>query len=541
MYVMHGSEIQLVDDGYKFPIGDTVVNVMAWDMGAKLEGVYPDNTYATSKVGGPDFYPRINGMQCTPGSSGSGCAERTLSTGLSTIYPLEGTIDSPCTCSFVVRVVDTEPPVITQCPSEVIAVSAGLLTDGSMSFATTAASLSFPVPIMVKTESSPCPGGFCVYDNAGCEGTVQFSEASTATPVTPATRFYVGGDTNVTATYTDCANNSASCIFEVKVPGSWAKLATFEKPVCLCNCTGNEFTQTCSEGMATVGPLTTPNAFVSSLGEPLNVSKNAPQGVGYAAYWQNVSTSSGSSSNDNLGSYIGDTEDFDCDSVGVQPYMSSAVTPGLPLPDHASLGTQYFTMEDPDGMYWVELDTVAIAPSTTTKYVFAYFGGQCDTACTVFFKVDYTDSIGSIQTVYYNYTQAMLSTTMATLTQSIPAGTKLVKVSFGLESNDHTAEAYFDVVGVGEDGCMEPTNRDYNGNAVFQSSPALCDSSPCCNEPLAPGYFKGVQCNNHDITVCNFENTEVTLATMGTRIDAVQAKMSDIEATAQQLLDLIRS
>jgi len=428
----------------------------------------------------------------------------------------------------------------------VTAVTTELLSSASMTYATITNGLTIPALVMVPSESSPCPGGFCVYDNSGCEGTVRYMTGSPAAPVDESTRFFVGGASTVTAEYTDCANNTATCPFNVAVPGTWAKLASFEQPVCMCNCSGNAFEQTCSEGVSSTGLLSTPNAYVSVAAAPLDLLATGPQQIGYSTHWSPTATTNGASSNDNLGNFIGDTEDYDCDTVGVQPYLSSANS----LLGHSKLLGHFFTMEDPDGTYWVELDTIAIAQNSNAKYVYAHYGGVC-AACTVFFKHTWTTAAGIATTVYTNYTQSSapaIPSTLDTTTLNmvvhqlpIPSDTALVDVSFGLESNDHTSEAYFDVVAVGEDGCMEPTNAHYASNAVFQSVAGLCDSAPCCNEPLAPGFMPGVQCLNHDIAQCNFEATDVVLANMGTRIDAVQTKMAGIEATAQNLLELIRS
>jgi hypothetical protein len=300
---------QLIDDDYKFPIGDTTVSVMAWDLSAmtNVQKRWPD-AYNYPGTGSPDFYPRINGTKCLHDSPQSTCQ-----------YWTEPRNESPCSCTFIVRIKDEEPPVV--CPS-------GLLDD-----------------VVISESEAEAVGGFAAYgrgvvfaaptstDNSGCVGTPQYFMVGTdlcATrteivggSVAEATPFPVGVTTPVTGVWQDCAGNTQECQFNVVIRGTWAKATSFEHAVAN-TCRGDgTIPQTCfgpESATAAAGgvPLTAPAGAVLNFA----ASAGSVDSLGHATRWVRSPTVQGAESSDNRGAFLDQTEDFDCDTVGVVAYPS---------------------------------------------------------------------------------------------------------------------------------------------------------------------------------------------------------------------------
>jgi hypothetical protein len=223
LYVEEGGVKRFIDRDYKFPIGDTVVKAMAWDMSAQLADAagaglpYPDSTYSTMTavaaaavpvdgnvhaaaldaaatsagtpkyVGSLDFYPRIDGEERTESAQ------------------VPGVQDSPCVKSFTVRVVDNTAPTTSTCPAKgqpVIAMATR--TDGSAKFAvaTPGATNRFAL----QFGSTALDAG--VADNSGC--TNQAATKFYRQPSCQASAGATAEDVDYCKTITDAATCNAA-------------------------------------------------------------------------------------------------------------------------------------------------------------------------------------------------------------------------------------------------------------------------------------------------------------------------------------------
>jgi len=518
-----------VDSDYKFPLGVTQINAMAWDMSAWFESTaYPGGAYPGA-VGNAFTYPRIAGqveLQSTRCSVAASDAALTTCS----YFPVEGTVDSPCTCSFTVTVTDDEAPVA--CPTgsladiTVLALDDDAVSSGSIGVfaAYGARSLSIPTGFghaswPTVTDNSGCfdPAStkYYVADQLGCAGGtggevvggyVQQTLA-VADGTAEATRFYMGEQVEITAVFSDCSGNPTNCSFFVNVPGQWMKYTTFDAvalacPTCSGGCTAPSvvnFGQTCvtgadaadagtADGRVQLDTLATAdsNTVDTTPGTHLRVVKGPSSSstlLGHTTFWTSTATADGSDGNDNLGAYNGNTEDYDCDSIGV------VSEDPVPTSTHMLAGSTYFSMEDPDGMYEVQLDSIIVPRSTSLKFVSALYRAS-GTAGNIFFTIVTTDTCGAVATVTEPFDLSTIGGGWNAYEYATPAGVVTVTISLGLNSTSGDAVASFDHVGFGEKGCTDALAANYNENAIIDDG--TCTAALlCCMNPLASNYDAG--------------------------------------------------
>eukprot|EP01051_Picozoa_sp_SAG22_P012248 SAG22_NODE_1254_length_5000_cov_17.753316_1_plen_1415_part_00 len=567
-----------VDSDYKFPLGATTIKAMAWDKSAWFESTaYPSGAYPGA-VGGADNYPRILDMQNGP----QRCSIADVDSATTCSYfPIEGTVDSPCRCEFTVTVTDNEAP--TACTAGTLSdMTVAALDDDAVSgfsgkfAAFGSSSLSMPTGFgntdwMNVTDNSGCVDPattkYYVTDMLGCaagggevvSGHVQENFA-TAAGTAAATRFYVGEVVEITAVFSDCSGNTANCSFSVIVPGQWMKMTTFDAapltcPSCASGCGSAEagtFGQTClnkadllEQGVSLNGQvqldlLPTADGVIVDTTPGSHLRVNAGAGkpgtlLGHKTFWTPSPTTAGTDGNDNLGKYIGTTEDYDCDSVGVAE--------GSPVPsdilgfedNYTSAGLTYFTMEDPDGTYEVVLDEVIVPRSSTTKYVSAYYKAS-GSAGSIFFKME---SVDTCQNTIVNTSTIDIST--------VPAGWQhfsfavsdavAITISFGLISTASDAEASFDHVGFGELGCTDAYSGNYNENAIINDG--TCVRTDCCADTLATNYDATCPAIREAASACDYGDRNGVLAGMQVDMQTLKSNENELRGLLQSIQGML--
>lgn len=174
-------------------------------------------------------------------------------------YTVTDASGNPTSCSFIVKVIDAQAPVIT-CPATIIANTTTGQCDAVVNFNATAT------------------------DN--CSGTIDIVYSPASGSVFPI------GETNVTAKATDAAGNSSSCTFTVKVQDKQAP--AFECPVniIVSNTTGQ---------CGAIVNFTEPPTASDNCGGPMNISYNPASGsffpIGTTTVTVTATDAAGNSSN----------------------------------------------------------------------------------------------------------------------------------------------------------------------------------------------------------------------------------------------------
>jgi hypothetical protein len=169
-------------------------------------------------------------------------------------------------------------------------------------------------------------------------------------------KFPVGEDTVVKATGTDCHGKvtASPCEFTVRVPGHWKRELSFDaERVPSCECPGGK----CPAARRRLGesatwqlpesnmcPALVSQASVDNVPDSKRVSGDGSiddASLGFAAEYEIKPTADGTEFSDNLGTYDGDSEDFDCDDTGIYAPSRSveycAVRPGTPEQEKVAL------------------------------------------------------------------------------------------------------------------------------------------------------------------------------------------------------------
>jgi len=241
----------------------------------------------------------------------------------------------------------------------------------------------------------------------------------------------------------------------------------------------------------------------------------------YNLYWTPQQTVAGSTYDDNLGQFTGDTEDFDCDFVGSTRYSDTNAN-GLGA---TVQGSSFLSMEDPDGGYVVELKSVIVPrDETTPRFVYAEYAAKDGT---VYFDIKYQDTCGVSFQERATFVMGSVDPVWTNYSFQLPANATRVDVSVGFNSSLASSVAYFDVVAVGEDGCMDKSAPLYNENAVIQRQ-AYVNSTTNISYPCGTG-----------VTDSSSAVAGVAHAIMQSRIHDTQQKLTRVASLLSQVESLI--
>lgn len=252
------SQIQGPTSGSVFPVGTTIVQFLATDLGANTDTCTftvtvndiepplvvncPTNIVAPNDPGvcggtvswaAPGVTDNCTGATIT--QIGGGASGTVFPLGVTVVtYQATDANGNTATCSFTVTVSDNTTPTITGCPSSIIMVN-DPGTCGAM------------VTWVAPSVTDNCPGSTLAQTAGGASGTI-----------------FPVGTTNVTYLATDAAGNTSSCQFTVTVndaqnpvinncpsnivanntPGQCGATVTWQAPTVTDNCTGSAILQT---------------------------------------------------------------------------------------------------------------------------------------------------------------------------------------------------------------------------------------------------------------------------------------------------------
>ena len=576
-----------VDGDFKFPIGATTVAATATDVSGAV--------------------PCVVGADDTIDTDGCNAA---------------GVLVTEC--SFVVTCNDDQAPVAI-CPEELGGACDSTVTGSSESeYGTIGEGIhTWPPPVQQKDNSGVTQAGkfFANIDGVATEITVgadgrqtsahrfPWYEATTVTyKVTDKTGAALEALDWSTITGTDDSTDDSVCTISLRLQcsiGIWMVGASFkhsdecsaDQMTCLTSTVANRDSSAyAGDGyilLSGTDHASATEAGATAAGLPLTPWTThldrglATDELGFKMYWKPVATTAGAAAFDNRGTYLGETEDLDCDSTGI---IDNEIQ-----------------IADPDGEMMVEMDAINVPEGVCTaskpcvyKFDHRVKAATGDDSFSVAVRGVLRGAAGvfPLETAYVCPDPADLTVcpdVRTTRVSDIDITWSTLVFQFKYSSSKQVAFAAFDEIFVGTRGCMTEHARDYDENAIvdgechsthttqdtctdagntwrtaitkcitsdadrttceagangWEAEP--CDENRCCNDDQALNYkctsqndaFTGLrivtQCTDscsdalHDSTLCNSVDNAA-------RIYQLRSEMQDLDTSQQLIKSLISS